>query len=1099
MQDIFEKYITEIQQAYLSKEAKEHSYRTYLENLLNEVKLSKEISLIHEGKREGKFGIPDFKIKKTENIIGYIETKDIGTDLDKVLQSEQIKKYISLSDNLILTDYLEFIWIKEGETLSREKLINLNAPFSSGEGQGLGLNSPFFFGRELNSSGVLQLLQNFFSTPPKGIANTQKLAEVLALRAKLLKEILYKYFENKGKNEPDNRLFGLYETFKEFVFDELGIEEFADALAQMLVYGLFLAKLNADTQKVTIYNLKQFIHTNFQLIRELVGFLDTLDNQEYKEVHWVIEEILTIMNTIDLPSISNELSFNRNSPFSSGEGQRLGLNTPPSLERAELGQTDPYIYFYEDFLAAYDAKMRKARGVYYTPPPIVNFIVRAINEVLQTTFGIEKGLAEGKKVTILDFATGTGTFLLEILEQILEIEPNKAKRELLIKEHILKNIYGFEYLIAPYTIAHLKLSQFLKEQGYHFAHNDRLQIFLTNTLEQISKQIRIPILPALTAEANEAQRIKEQPILVICGNPPYSGYSKNNGKWITDLVNTYKFVDGKDLKERNSKAIQNDYVKFIRFAQWKMEKVEAGIVGVITSNSFLDGVVHRGMRQSLMQAFDQIYILDLHGNSDKKEKSPDGSKDENIFDITEGVSISIFVKKKGLKKQIFHTDYFGLRKYKYEQILKDSLTTIDWEELKPNSPFYLFVPQNQTFRKEYDSFWSVKDIFSQTNNGLVTHKDDVLIQFKEQVLLKKVKQHYPQINIDKNKVKKIHYRPFDYRFIYYDASIVERARVEMMKNMLMENTAIVLARNFTANDYCYVFCSDSMIEKKICSHDRSSNIFPLYLYEKSQGFFTLDENNPDYQRELKKLNRIFKTYTDNYEEQKLFFEKNRESEEFKIIFESSTKIYQKCSIEHHKQVAELRQKYTAESQQNGDYHKIENFTSTFRHFIDQKYRKRLSAEQIIGYIYAILHSPTYREKYKEFLKSDFPKIPWTESLQDFEHLSNLGNALIEAHLLKNEKLKADLLRGEGNNLVEKANYNEKENCLYFNVNQYFERVSKEVYHFQIGGYQVIDKYLKDRKGQDLSADFEQVERIIKVLEFTIRQMQVIDEHTKDWV
>jgi predicted helicase len=388
---------------------------------------------------------------------------------------------------------------------------------------------------------------------------------------------------------------------------------------------------------VTLHNARQYVPGSFRLIRELVDFLSELEKDEYQNVRWVIEEVLSIVNGLKLAEIHEGLSFKHRKTVSHKVRAK-------DEEEHRLFERDPFIYFYEDFLAKYDAKMKKSRGVYYTPPPIVNFIVRAIDVILKDTFGIKDGLADHKRVTVLDFACGTGTFLLEVFERIFDNigGPDAGRAGPVVREHLLKNVFGFEYLIAPYTIAHLKLSQYLSDQGHALMDNDRLQIFLTNTLEPIEPQKHL-LLPAVTAEVEAAQKVKDREILVITGNPPYSGHSKNKGAWIKARINAYKQVDGKPLGEKNPKWLQDDYVKFIRFAQMKMDAVEEGIVGVITNHSWLDNPTFRGMRQSLMRSFEQIYVLDLHGNSKKKERAPDGSDDQNVFDIKQGVAISFFV------------------------------------------------------------------------------------------------------------------------------------------------------------------------------------------------------------------------------------------------------------------------------------------------------------------------------------------------------------------------------------------------------------------------------------------------------------------------
>lgn len=713
----FEKYFKELQSHSLD-EITEHSHRTPLETLLKEIAKSSnpDIKILHEPKREGKFGSPDFKVTYVNSIVGYVENKKMNDVLDVIRKSAQVKKYKELSDNILLTNYREFMWVKGDEV----KMATLFYPHE--------LESRKTKLLKENCEKVEELLHNFFSQPPKQIGNAKKLAEALAVRAKWLKEFLLDELERQEREHKEGKLNGLYETFKTYVFHELKLTEFADAFSQNLVYGLFLAKLNADTKRIDLTNAKNFIPGSFELIKELVDFLDELDKPEYSPVRWIVEEVLTILNHLDLPEIQRSL-FYRSSKKTDLFGD------------TEYDFKDPFIYFYEYFLSVYDKKLRKAKGVYYTPPPIVNFIVRAIDDIIINTLGYKEGLADHKKVTVLDFATGTGTFLLDVFKQVLSKVPKDgAKRNLLIKEHLLKNMYGFEYLIAPYTIAHLKLSQYLKDERYEMKNGERLNVFLTNTLEPVDVQIRIPLLPALSEETNKAQDVKRKPILVITGNPPYSGHSKNPSdikvrlkkgdrlikkyKWntIADLIEPvygkaskdgiykqktfigeklmeYFFVDGKPLGERNPKWLQDDYVKFIRFAQDKMDPVDEGIVGIITNHNFLDNPTFRGMRQSLMKTFDQLYFIDLHGNTKKKEKAPDGSKDENVFDIEQGVAISIMVKKKGLEKKIYHADWYGKRKEKYAKGWEEELKSVQWQELNPKSPKYIFEKSFEKLEK----------------------------------------------------------------------------------------------------------------------------------------------------------------------------------------------------------------------------------------------------------------------------------------------------------------------------------------------------------------------------------------------------------------
>ena len=719
---------------------------------------------------------------------------------------------------------------------------------------------------------------------------------------------------------------------------------------------------------------------------------------------------------------------------------------------------DPYVYFYEDFLKAYDKAMRKSRGVYYTPPPVVNFIVRAINDVLKDTFGIKNGLADRKRVTVLDFATGTGTFLLEVLQQIFDVVSD-GLRDDVIREHALKNLYGFEYLIAPYTIAHLKLSQFLHDKGFRMRPKERLQIYLTNTLEPIQLLEKNYMVPSLMQEVELADKVKQKDILVITGNPPYSGHSLNKGEWISRQIETYKYVDGKPLGERNPKWLQDDYVKFIRFAQWKMDQVDEGIVGIITNHSFLDNPTFRGMRQSLMQTFNQIYVLDLHGNTKKKETAPDGSKDDNVFDIEQGVSISLLIKKQGLERKVCHADLWGKRVEKYRACMESAFNKIEWRTLQPQSPFYLLIPQNKTSRKAYDHGWKVTDIFQVNVLGFQTHRDGVAVGFSREEIelrikdlvcldisdtllrerygiedsenwkLSKARKALFENHERQNNIIRCAYRPFDQQWCYLGRELTDRPRRELLDHVAFrQNLCLGVGKSGNAipeRPWELVTASDQPMDANIYRRG-GVNVFPLYLYNSSNKkpkFSLFDE--PD-----------------------IFSGKER----------------------------------------------IENLASEFREFINKKYNHHFSPEEILGYIYAVLHSPTYRKKYAEFLKIDFPRIPFVDDRKTFEKLSTLGGALIQAHLMKDIPAKPKVDVTKGNDKVEKPIYNAQDQRLYFNEKQYFAPIPEDIWNFHIGGYPVLEKYLKSRKGRELNLDEkENIINVVKILRFTIDQMQAIDD------
>ncbi|WP_261006446.1 type ISP restriction/modification enzyme [Campylobacter jejuni] len=942
----------------ISTNDKEHTHRTALQNLLQAIKDNQDkqnkISIKQEpnNDKEGR-GAPDFLITKDFLTLGYIENKRVNANLDNIITSDQILKYTKLSPNIILTDYLRFILLslndKNEIIICKEvKICSLDEIKSVIKNQSL-LDTKT---QELN-----ELFSIFFSKIPNPINSALDFANHLSLRTRILKDELLL----SSKNET---LLSLFNTFKETLYKELSYEEFCDSFAQTLTYSLFLAKLNNDTAKeIDLNNAKKFIPKSFPLIRSMSGFLDdSFENLE--NIKWLLEEIINIINHIDITSIIKELNKT---------GEKDLFNRPTILSTHK----DPYLHFYETFLASYDPKLREVRGVYYTPAPVVIFIINAIDEILKQDFNHKKGLSEAldKNITLLDFATGTGTFLLEAFRKALEpISKNSVNYN---PKVLIDKFCGFEFLIAPYTIAHLKISQSFKEEFNSPLNDDEsLKIALTNTLysKSISKeqndQNTLFTLIDLTKEFKKAQKIKEEQILIITGNPPYSGASSNKGlyedeikisyglepskanlnneqkKWISSYfkekskqnTSTFKAIYEKHKleNEKNSKVMLDDYVKFIRFAQSKIDSQESGIFAFISNNSFLDNPTFRGMRYSLMQSFDKIYILNLHGDTRKKEKAPDGSKDDNVFDIMQGVSINIFIKQNSKAKNtnIYYHDLYGKRKDKYEFLYENDLNSIKWTLVKNNEPFYLFLPQNNDLLEEYNKGISVKDIFMLSSVGIASSKDAILISTNNKKLEQQVYNFYNEF--DKKYIKEIAYKPFDTQKIYYDIKKVERPRIDIMEHFLgYENIGLIYDRGTNLKEISNLFISSKVIDKHLVG--ANSYVSPLYLYPTTRSKKFLKKENPNFNEE----------------------------------------------------------NFTS---------KIENFKESFRTFIDELYKEKFSPEDILGYIYAVLFHKIYREKYLDFLKIDFPKIPFTKDKNTFKNLSKLGLKLVNLHLLKNDEL-----------------------------------------------------------------------------------------------
>jgi hypothetical protein len=1023
--DVFNRYLLALRKTAIDDKT-EHTDRAALQSLLQALadNSAKGITVQHEPKRVADKGAPDFKIGKSGLILGYVENKAIGETLDKVLKSDQITRYRSLSQNIVLTDYLHFIWIgKDG--IQRETLCHATD-----------LENPKFRLKEDRVAAVAKLLQGFFSTAPEGIGKSQQLALALATRSRLLHDYLGEELVRQEREHKEGRLYGLFQIFRDQVFHELTLNEFADAFAQMLAYGLFLARLNSGSNPITLHNAREYVPGSFRLIRELVDFLTELEKPEYRDVRWVVEEVLSIVNALDLPAIHEDLSFR----------QRKAISRKVRAadeEEHRLFERDPFIYFYEDYLKAYDAATRKSRGVYYTPPPIVTFIVRAVDDILKESFGIADGLADNKRVTVLDFACGTGTFLLEVFQQIFDNigGPDSGRADLIVRDHFLKNIFGFEYLIAPYTIAHLKLSQYLKDQGHPLKDDERLQVFLTNTLEPIEPQANL-LLPAISAEVEAAQKVKDQKILVITGNPPYSGLSKNKGEWITSKIEDYKYVDGKHFGERKH-WLQDDYVKFIRFAQSKMENVPEGIVAVITNHAWIYNPTFRGMRQSLLNSFQQIHIVDLHGSSKPKENTPYGIENENVFDIMKGVAIALFIKKPGLDPGVWFGDVWGRRLQKYEMCAASNYATLATENVEPDSPFYFFSPHTASDISGWPEYQSLENFFVIQSTGMLTARDHLNVAFDADELLQRLRTFVSldpevarkdfQLGADKRDwkitlaqedlvgskfnpklLRRVAYRPFDERIVFYTGQskgLIGQPGKPLADAIDVSGIALGTTRRVEEGEFRHSFIYSQLPDGHSVSSKETTHVFPLFLKANSSN------NN-----------------------------------------------------------------------------RSENLTSDFRAFIDSHYEHHYTPEEILGYIYAVLYAPIYRTRYAEFLRTEYPRVPFPESADDFETLSKLGWALIQAHLLR-QVPRRGLAKYpvKGDHTVGAVRYSPQEHLIRINKTQFFKPVPQDVWEFHIGGYRVLDKYLKSRKGRKLTLDeINHAAAIADSLAFTIQQMAKID-------
>lgn len=930
------------------------------------------------------------------------------------------------------------------------------------------------------------------------IRTAEKLASQMAKQAVTIRELIEELYDAEGEK---GALHGLYERLRIDLIHDLQPDDFADMIAQTITYGVFSAAVQSN--EVSLESLANFVPDTNPFLQQMLRTLTSEGGLDLDELG--VGQLVDLLRQIDLQAITRDF------------GRRTGS-----------GSEDPIVHFYEQFLNEYDREQRIQRGVFYTPDPVVNYIVRAVDQILQRPveeggFGIEDGLAseattdkDEPLVQILDPATGTGTFLAHIIDHIAErINPrNQASEDWnnYVAGNLLKRLNGFELMMAPYTIAHLKLGLKLAQTGYTFGTGERLRVFLTNALEK-PVQMSETLLETdyLSREANEASIVKRnKPIMVVIGNPPYSGHSANTNIEDWFKLNDYYFVDGKPLGERNPKWLQDDYVKFIRFGQWRIEQTGEGVLAFISNHGYLDNPTFRGMRQQLLQTFDLVYVLDLHGNTRKKETTPDGSKDENVFDIQQGVSIAIFIRNKQRSSQtrIFHRHVWGIRETKYTWLMKsEKLASTDkWTELRPVSPFYLLVPEDRAISAEYTQGWRINELFSTYAAGMVTARDSLTVQFSLKEIrnvvhdfaslpIEVARQKYNlgkdvrdwkvslaqsdlnSQNLKDDLISPVHYRPFDFRFTYYTGrsrGFICMPRPEVMGHMLAgDNLGLISARSNKSDTMNHFLASRYITEAKTGESTTQSTLFTLYEYPTIDAAF--DDIEKDWPRTNGRRPNLSRAFVDQV-------------------------------------TSKLNMEFVTDGR--GDLHQ------TF------------GPEDIFHYAYAIFHSPTYRTRYGEQLKIDFPRLPLTDDVELFRQLVMRGVDLVALHLLEDDYEGAywnrhnepspltqpitEFVPGKNRTQVGSMSksraYDDKLKRIYLDTSSikdgsYFQfsdeinaEEALETWGFQIGGYQVLHKWLYDRraKGSDAGRvltdeDIEHYQRVVVSLYLTRKLMDEIDE------
>lgn len=1022
-------YISTINQKYRAGNATEHSYRGALEQLIQT--LLPKLRIVNEPKRV-KCGAPDYIASRKDGMpVFYIEAKDIGdNDLDGRNphgHKEQFTRYKQALDYIIFTDYLDFHLYEHGEFVDSVRIAEVKGD------KIVAINE--------NEEKFLNLIEHVGNNAIQRITSASRLAKLMAGKARLLENIIEQAMNDDTESYANDNLRGQYNAFKDVLIQELKPSDFADIYAQTIAYGMFAARLHDETPKdFSREEAAKLIPKTNPFLRQIFNNLAGNDLDE--RIAWVVDDLVTVFLASDLQKIMKAY----------GEDKR---------------HHDPMIHFYEDFLSEYNPKLRKSKGVWYTPQPVVGFIVRAVDEILQKEFNLPEGLADystiekdvaveqsydgrtkdGMKhamkrfhrVQILDPATGTGTFLAEVVNQIYDrYRDQQGIWQQYVEQHLLPRLNGFEILMASYAVAHLKLDMLLGETGYQHNSDKRLHVYLTNSLEESNNEPRTLFAQWLSREANEANMIKRDcPVMVVIGNPPYSGESQNKGEWIMKLMEDYKKEPGGKLPldERNPKWLNDDYVKFIRLAQHYIEKKGEGIIGFINPHGYLDNPTFRGMRWRLLKTFDKIYTIDLHGNSKKKETCPDGSKDENVFDIMQGVSINLFVKtgKKGKDElgKVYHKDLYGLRQQKYDFLDGATLGNVGYEEMSPKAPMYFFVPKDFGLEEEYNKGFKVNELFNIFNVGVVTSNDAALVNSDANKLRNNVERISTK-DYDKGLECKFAYRALDNRILYYDEGLIERARKDIMGHLLTPGNIAMVVGKQCVDDWKYAFITDSVTNfNYIATAGRlgAGYVFPLYVYKANMGQEerVVNFNKELYDRIAQGLNYL-PCYDDN------------------ILVDPTS-----------------------------------------------EYNGVLYPQDLFDYIYAVLHSPSYRERYKEFLKIDFPRIPYPTDWEKFRDLAEKGEELRLLHLMENLPSKTGITFPVAGSLQVDC-YRWQDNRVYINAEQYFDGVPESAWNFYIGGYQPAQKWLKDRKGMTLSfEDVKHYGRIIYVLQQTERIMQEIDD------
>ncbi|HET9209438.1 MAG TPA: type ISP restriction/modification enzyme [Thermoanaerobaculia bacterium] len=987
--ELFQEYLERISGMERREEAREESFYSLFAALLEgygEHRGWQDLQvLILPRKTDG--CLLDLQVRRGERIAGYVEAKPPGTDLTRAAGTDQLKRYCAAFPNLLLTNFRELRLYRGKDLAARAEI-------------GRGDPGP--------------LLDLFCDFAPPATASAAELASRMALRARLLAVRLHELL--KADAEGTSELAGFYRAFSKHLVAGLDREEFANLYAQTLAYGLLAARWQARgpfDRRIAA----ESIPATSGLLRDAFRYISLADPP--REVAWIVDEIVDLLAHASVYAM---------------------------LERSVRRGRDPVLDFYETFLHWYDAGLRRRRGVYYTPPELVSYVVRSVHRLLQTRLGRRDGLAD-PTVTLLDPAAGTLTFVVEAIRcAVAEARSSGGGGVVpaLVGDHLLRDFHAFELMMAPYAVGHLKMSLILEELGRPLSEGERVSFYLTNTLEMADlEQSSLPGTAALARESLLAGRIKKEArITVVLGNPPWSGHSANRGT----RLDGYGSVDGEPLREKSAKWLQNDYLKFLRFAQTKVEEAGEGIVALVTDHGYLDNPTFRGVRRSLLQTFDELYLLDLHGNGKKKERAPDGSADAGVFrDVRQGAAVAILVKRPGLPRRVARADLWGSRAAKLRWLEEHDVESTPWTEIGPTGPAFLFTPRDAALEREYSQGVPLPGIFPVHSAGIVTGRDAFAIDTGREELKRRIGRLRSETIPDEvvrrewgstgkgrchlaearreirkdpaweTKLLPILFHPFDRRTVFYEDYVIERPREAVMRHLLAPGSlGLVAPRQHKEEPGALV--ADTLVAHKAVSAFDINSVFPLYLH--SEGGLYGAERKP-------------------------------------------------------------------------------NLDPGFLARMEERLGEEPSPELVLQYVYAVLYSPPYRRRYAALLRTDFPRIPLPPDRGAFLELAGLGAVLISLHLLASDRLDRPAVRFEEGSGMLDGHREFREGRLIVNAGgnaggQALTGISREVWDYRIGGYQVLDRWLAGRAGRALRhQEIEDFRRIAEALRWTVEYQRRI--------